>query len=62
MRKKLWYFPGPDPPETAEDDDGPDGVSVQVCPHRSHQLSGTVETHLGDIPTSDTLGVKVMDS
>ena len=41
-------FSGPDPPETAEDDDGPDGVSVQVCPHRSHQLSGTVATHLGD--------------
>ena len=40
---------------TSTDDDGPDSVSVQVCPHRSHQLSGAVETHLEDIPTSETL-------
>ena len=29
-----------------EDDDGSDCVSIQVCPHGSHQISRTVKTHL----------------
>ena len=34
------------PVQAAEDADGPDGVTVQVCPHRPHQVPGPVQAHL----------------